>query len=265
MKCRYVFMISMALLAAAGHWQGAQAEESVGESDSSADAPRRMAGTGAFLPLTQSATLNGQRASGVAMGGYDSARKGGLFGAAAEARVWKGLTLRGGAAYIGSTGSTGSTGSLRPSFGARYQFLSEAHHGIDGGLGVFYQPEGLTEPEGEIEAVLSAGSHVGGTYLAGNLVYGQDPDGNERDGEVRVAVLQPLGTRVFLGLDARLRFDMGSRPATTEPQLDAVAGPVATVVAGPVALLLQGGVAALRMKGSNSYGAVVLGGLGHAF
>jgi hypothetical protein len=219
----------------------------------------RSAGTGALLPFTNGATLEQQRATGTAFGGYDSARKSGLFEAAAEARIWKGLSLRGGALY------TSSTDTLRPSFGARYQFLSEARHGIDGSLGVFYRPEGLTEPEGEIETVVSAGSHVGRTYLLGNLVYGQDPEANERDGEVRLAALHPVGGLVLLGLDARVRFDLGSQPTKLEAKLDAVAGPVATVLVGPVALTAQGGVSALRLEDSTSYGAVVLGGLGSSF
>jgi len=216
-------------------------------------------GAGAFLPLASAATMDQQRATAAVFGGYDSTRKTGLFEAAAEVRIWRGLSLRGGGLY------TASSDTLRPSFGARYQFLSEGRHGIDGSLGVFYRPEGLTEPEGEIETVASVGSHLGGTYLLGNLVYGQDPEANERDGEVRLAALRPVGSRVFLGLDSRLRFDLGSKPTKLEAKLDAVAGPVASVLVGPVALTLQGGASALRLKDSTSYGAVVLGGAGGAF
>ncbi|HXU81604.1 MAG TPA: hypothetical protein VN914_09415 [Polyangia bacterium] len=219
----------------------------------------RSAGSGGLLAFTSGASVEGQRAIGSAFGGYDSTRKSGLFEAAAEARIWKGLSLRGGALY------SGSSDTLRPSFGARYQFLTEGGQGIDGSLGVFYRPEGLTEPEGEIETVLSAGSHLGQTYLLANLVYGQDPEANERDGEVRIAALHPVGSMVFLGLDGRVRFDLGSKATKLEAKLDAVAGPVATVLVGPVALVAQGGVSALRLKDSTSYGAVVLGGLGSSF
>ena len=229
------------------------------EGRAQAQSVSRSAGSGALLPFTSGATLEDQRATGVAFGGYDSTRKSGLFEAAAEARIWKGLSLRGGALY------TSSTDTLRPSFGARYQFLSESRHGIDGSLGVFYRPEGLTEPEGEIETVVSAGSHLGQTYLLGNLVYGQDPEANERDGEVRLAAMHPVGSMVFLGIDARVRFDLGSKPTKLEAKVDAVAGPVVTVLVGPVALMAQAGASALRLEDSTSYGAVVLGGLGSSF
>jgi hypothetical protein len=208
------------------------------------------------LPFTSGATLEHQRAVGAAFGGYDTTRKTALFEAAAEARLWRGLSLRGGASY------SASSDTLRPSFGARYQFLSESGVGIDGSLGAFYRPEGLTEPEGEIETVLSAGRHLGRTYLLGNLVYGQDPEANERDGEVRIAALRPVGSLLVLGLDGRVRFDLGSKPTKLEAKLDAVAGPVVTVLAGPVTLTVQAGASALRLKDTTSYGAVVLGGLG---
>jgi hypothetical protein len=219
----------------------------------------RAACSGALLPFTSGATLGQQSATGAAFGGYDSTRKSGLFEAAAEARVWRGLSLRGGALY------TSSTDTFRPSFGARYEFLSESRHGIDGSVGAFYRPEGLTEPEGEIETVVSAGSHLGRTYLIGNLVYGQDPEANERDGEVRIAALRPLGSMVLLGLDGRVRFDLGSKPTKLEAKLDAVVGPLVTVLVGPVAVTAQAGASALWLKESTSYGAVVLGGLGSSF
>jgi hypothetical protein len=247
------------LLLASSAWPTLARAQGEAETAPRWSSPERSAGTGAFLPFTNLATVDGQRATGSAFGGYDTARNTGFFEAAAEVQIWKGLSLRGGALY------TASTDRLRPSFGARYQFLSESRHGLDGGVGVFYRPEGLTEPEGEIEAMVSGGRHVGRAYVLGNLVYGQDAEANERDGEVRIAALQPVGTRLFLGLDGRLRFDLGSQPSKLEAKLDAVVGPVATVVAGPVAFTVQAGASALKIKDDTSYGAVVLGGLGSSF
>ncbi|HXU83951.1 MAG TPA: hypothetical protein VN914_21295 [Polyangia bacterium] len=217
------------------------------------------AGTGAFLPFTLSPAIDKQSALGAAVGGYDGAHQAGVFEAAAEVRVFGPVALRGGAVYS----SAGDR--LRPSLGARVQALREGRHGLDGAIGVAYRPEGLTELEGEVEAVLSLGAHLGLTYLTGNLVYGQDPEGNERDGEVRLAALHPLG-RFLVGADARLRFDLGSQPAKQEARLDAVVGPVASMVAGPVALLLQGGASALKLQGTpTTVGALVLGGVGASF
>jgi hypothetical protein len=218
------------------------------------------AASGTFLAFTHSASLESQRAYGVGVGGYDSARSTGLFEATAEVRVWGPIALRGGAVY------TSGDERLRPSFGLRVQALRESASGLDMSAGVFYRPEGLTEPEGEVEAVLSAGRHLGNTYLLGNLVYGQDAEGNERDGEVRVAALHPITSRLLLGLDGRLRFDLGSkdRPGKDEPELDALVGPAASLALGPVALLLHGGGSAYRTT-STAYGAFVLAGLGSSF
>jgi hypothetical protein len=217
------------------------------------------AATGGFLALTHSATLEGPAAHGFASGGYDSARGASMFEAVAEARIWGPLAVRGGVVYTGDA-------RLRPSAGARVQALRERRHGLDGTLGVFYRPEGLTEPEGEIEAVVALGGHLGGSYLAGNLVYGQDPEGRERDGEVRLSVVAPALSRLHLGLDGRVRFDLGSAArGPDDATLDALAGPAAAVSLGPIALLLQGGGSALRLDTRTRYGAFVMGGAGTIF
>jgi hypothetical protein len=217
------------------------------------------AALGSFLAFSQPASLGAQAAYGTGIAGYDSSRKAGLFEAAAEARLWGPVSLRGGAIYIRGAERA------RPSFGARLQALQESRNGIDGSFGVFYRPEGLTEPEGELEAVISVGGHLGATYLLSNLVYGQDPEGNERDGELRIGALRPVASRLLVGLDGRLRVALGSPSAKHEPTLDALVGPAATALVGPVAFLLQAGGSAVRLDTRATYGMFVLGGIGAAF
>jgi hypothetical protein len=216
---------------------------------------------GCFLPFAQPAFV-AQRAFASGIAGYDSARKTGTFEATAEARLWGPIAVRGSAVY------TNTDHLMRPSFGARAQALREERHGIDGAFGVFYRPEGLTEPEGEIESVLSVGRHAGQTYLLGNLLYGQDPEGSERDGELHLAALRPIRSRFVVGFDGRLRFDLGSNAAKLaehhEATLDAMLGPSATAFAGPVALFVNGGAAAVRLQQQTSYGAFVMLGIGTA-
>jgi len=76
---------------------------------------------------------------------------------------------------------------------------------------------------------------------------GQDPEGNERVGEVRLALLEPFGACFLVGLDGRLRFDLGSQAAKlaqhNEPTMDAVAGPTILALLGPIAISAQGGAA----------------------
>jgi len=223
----------------------------------------QTAADGSFLPFTQVASVDHQRAYALGLAGYNSARGTGTFETAAEVHVWGPFAVRGGAVY------TNGGGVLRPSFGGRVQLLREGRHGVDGAVGVFYRPEGLTEPEGEIESVFAVGTHAGATYLLGNLLYGQDPEANERDGELRLAALRPVRSRFIVGLDGRLRFDLGSNPAKlaehNEATLDALLGPSATALVGPVALSLHGGGSVVRLRQTTSVGVFAGVGVGTAF
>jgi hypothetical protein len=218
---------------------------------------------GVFLPFSQPAGIEKKGAYAVGLAGYDTAQRTGSFEAATEVRLWGPLAVRGGAVY------TNEDRTLRPSFGARVQIVNERRAGVDGALGLFYRPEGLTEPEGEIESVLSLGRHVGGAYVLGNLLYGQDPEGDERDGEVRLALLHPVGGRLLAGFDSRLRLDLGSQAAKLaahhEATMDVAAGPTVAAALGPVAVSLQGGGSALRLAGQASFGAFMMTGLGVVF
>jgi hypothetical protein len=239
------------------------AERDEGAAAPAASQTQVAASSGAFLPFSQPAGAEAGRAHALGLAGYDSARRAGSFEAAAEVRLFGPVDLRGGAVY------TRADRALRPSFGARIGLLREARHGLDAAFGVFYRPEGLTEPEGEIESVLSLGRHVGRAYLLGNLLYGQDPEGSERDGEVRLAALVTLRSRLVVGLDSRLRFDLGSQAAKLaehhEPTMDVAAGPTVAMLLGPVAVSLQGGASALRLQQRAATGAFAMTGIGTAF
>jgi hypothetical protein len=233
---------------------------------SSADATpaRATVASGGFLSLTQAASLEGRRAAGIAVAGVDSARDSASAEVATEARLGGPVVLRAGVQYGTDSRQT------RPSVGLRAQLLSEGRHGVDGAVGAVYKPEGLTEPEGEVEASLAVARHLGSIYAIGNVVYGQDPEGNERDGELRLAALAPVGSHATLGFDGRARIDLGSRQATLmahhEATFDLLAGPSASVLVGPVALLVQAGASAVTFHGeSMRVGAFGLLGGGAAF
>jgi hypothetical protein len=195
-------------------------------------------------------------------GGYDSSRRGPLANAAAEVTIWGPVALRVETAY------SNDTNRMRPSVGARAQLLRQAAHGVDGSLTVFYKAEGFTEAEGEIETFASIGRRFRYIYLLGNFVYGQDPEGNERDGELRAAALHQRGA-FSLGLDTRVRFAIGPQhgPAqTTEPAFDLAGGPVVTATAGSFAVFAEAGPSAFKMATADTrYGLQALGGLGAAF
>jgi hypothetical protein len=223
----------------------------------------RAAAEGALLPFTLAPRVGSTAAVVATYGGYDGAR-GAVMESWADVRLWGPLAIRGGA-ELGD-----SSHRMRPSVGARLQFLSERRHGLDAALSVSYRAEGFTEPEGEIETVIAFGRRIGRAMMIANLAYGQDPDGHERDGEVRAAVLGPVSRRGRLGIDGRWRFDLGSDlshlQASHEPTTDADVGPVAEVTLGPVALTAHAGASVVRrIDIGTRVGAVVLAGLGTAF
>jgi hypothetical protein len=199
---------------------------------------------GSFVPQTLSARVGATPGLALGSGGYDSARRAPSMDSAAEVSVWGPFALRAGVTY-----STDSK-RMRPSVGGRVQVLRQEAHGIDGALSVFFKTEGFTEPEGEIETFASIGRRFQHFAVTGNLVYGQDPEGNERDGEIRFAAFRQ-GRRLGIGLDSRLRFAIGvQHVSNVEPKLDFFGGPVGTLLAGPVALFAEAGPSAFEVAGS---------------
>lgn len=239
-------------------------EEQVSTHDSWSDTVRSAVANGSFLPLSLTPTVGAAAAQAAGYAGYDSANEAAAMTSFAEVRVYGPLALR-----MGARLNEGEE-ELGPFIAGRVQVLSEAGQGVDGAVAVFYKAEGFDEPEGEIEVVLSAGKRVGRTLLLGNLVYGQDPEGHERDGELRAAALVRLTSSVHLGVDAQGRFDLGSDRAklraTNEPTYDFDAGPVLTCALGPISLGAHFGVSVVRhLEQSAELGMVALGGLGTAF
>jgi hypothetical protein len=217
---------------------------------------------GIVVPFTLAAKVGSVPAFATAFGGYDGARSAPIMTATAEARIWGPIALRGGAEY------SDVRKGMRPTVGLRAQVLRQERHGVDGAISVFYRPEGFTEPEGEIETFISLGRRIDRVTLLGNLVYGQDPEGNERDGELRFSSLYAAGRWAF-GVDSRARFALGPQKtamAQSEPKLDFMAGPLAAATVGPVALYAEAGPSLLKLAGSTTAaGFAGLGGVAAVF
>jgi hypothetical protein len=220
----------------------------------------RSAEAGMFLPYTMAPRTDSQRAFAFVLGGYDSPREHGQLEGTADLTVWGPLAVRIGVLY----GQTSD--QLRPSAGLRVQALSQASQGVDLSLGAFYRPEGFTEMEGEVEFVAAVARTFGHLGMFANLVYGQDPEGAERDAELRLAGLYAFDARFFGGIDSRLRFDLGEEEGKLrsegEAEFDLVAGPTVMYALGEVALIAQVGVSGVGFEQSPRWGVVALGGLG---
>jgi hypothetical protein len=247
--------------AVVGFGSTSQAQE-VQEPERAADPAIAATAAGSYLPETLLATVGTTPVFAFGSGGYDSSRRGPLVDAAVEVAIWGPFALRAQATY------SNDTARMRPSIAGRVQLLRQERHGVDGALTVFFKTEGFTETEGEIETFASLGHRFEQVSLIGNLVYGQDPEGNERDGEIRVAAFHQHKW-LFYGLDSRVRFAVGTqhgRAATTEPVLDFLGGPVVMAATGPVAVFAQAGPSAFELAGSPSrLGVAAFAGLGAAY
>ena len=214
------------------------------------------------MPFSLPARVGTARAVAWGLGGYDAARRGPVADAAAEVQLWGPIALRGGATY------SNDTDRMRPSAGVRVQLLRQPASGIDGAVSVFYKAEGFTEAEGEIETLLSVGHVFDDTAVLGNLVYGQDPEGNERDGELRASVIRRAG-RFGLGVDSRARAALGTQHGTAaikEPRYDATVAAVGSVTLGEIVLFAEAGPNVVRMpQAADRYGAIAFAGIGSAF
>ena len=217
---------------------------------------------GSFLPETLSARIGSTKLFAYGSGGYDSSRGGPLIDSAVEASVWGPFALRFQAVY------GNNTDKMRPSIAGRVQLLRQERQGLDGALTVFFKTEGFTETEGELEVFASLGRRFEQLSLIGNLVYGQDPEGNERDGEVHAAAFRQHKWLMY-GIDSRVRFAIGMQhghAATTEPVFDFMAGPIATAATGMGALFAQVGPSAFQLdNGPTHVGVAALAGLGAAY
>jgi hypothetical protein len=247
-------VVALSVLLPAGT---ASAEPSEG-SETSPERATLSAAAGMLLPYTIAARVDSQTAFARAMGGYDSARRSAQLEGTAEIRIIGPLAARLGVM------SNDSSNKLRPTAGLRVQALSQAQQAIDMSVGAFYKPEGFTQAEGEVEFVLAFGRRFGRLGLFGNLVYGQDPEGAERDGEARLAALYAWSAALQVGIDTRLRIDLGSqagkRRTAGEAAFDFVAGPTASYALGTVAVLAQAGLSGVD-AGTPRWGAVALLGL----
>ncbi|MFI5308632.1 MAG: hypothetical protein ACHQ53_14830 [Polyangiales bacterium] len=216
---------------------------------------------GMFLPYTIAPRTDSQRAFALVLSGYDMPRKQAQLEGTADVTLFGPLAARVGVLY----GQTSSR--LRPSAGLRLQALSQASHGIDMAVGAFYRPEGFTEAEGEVEVLASFARSFGHLGLFANLIYGQDPEGAERDGEVRLACAYAWSARFRGGIDTRIRFDLGSAASTRrtsgEAEYDFVVGPTASYVLGDVALIAQAGLSGVGYH-QPRFGPVALAGLAGA-
>ena len=163
---------------------------------------------------------------------YDGAQKRGELDVLGEIHVWGPLEL--------VLGVNVSRDGAKPSGGLGVHVFQHAMAYLR------YKAEGFEEPEGEIEATFAYGRPIGDIRLAGDVAYGQDPEGTERDAELGVSAQYEILDAWFAGLAGRYRDALGSMK---EPLVrDAVAGAASTWSYGRFALTGVVGVAMVELR-----------------
>ena len=191
-----------------------------------------------------------------------------MMGANVEAALGYRVVIVAGVTY--SPATTTQAGTAQPSVLARVQILDQARHGIDGAVSVGYGRDCYVDEQGLFVASLAAGWRSERTALLANLGYGQDGEGDDHEGDLRLAGLYRVTRHLHVGLDARLRKMLRTTDPKTlgnvmgvigVPELEFTAGPVAALTAGLWGLLVESGVNAVR-QGTLRTGAIVVGGGG---
>jgi hypothetical protein len=221
---------------------------------------------GRFLPGAVVPESGDARASGLGWGGYDGGTHNLVGGAGAEARLGSRVVLGVGATYAPGNDLHGA--GVRPSVTLRAQLLDQGRHGVDGGVALSYRADRFVGEEGFFQGTIALGARsAAGTVLA-NLAYGMDGEGDDREGELRLAGLHRVGANLHVGVDGRVRRSLGStdplRIAHGTPSLAYSIGPVVSYGIGPLALTLQAGLSGARIQHLEN-GALALGGVGGVF
>ncbi len=204
------------------------------------------ASAGTLLPLTLSPRVNAERVAVAVTSGYDGGNASATFVTTADVRLAGPVGARVGFTYLPDV--TGKV--FQPHVGLRLQLLHQGQHGLDGAVAVFYRMERLTQDEGMVQLLWTMARRFNTLSLFANLAYGQDPEGDDRDGELRIAAQIAASSRLQLGVDGRIRVDLfstdarrGMRGATN---LDFAVGPLATLTVGRFAFVGHAGMSGVR-------------------
>jgi hypothetical protein len=224
---------------------GAQSarDDDAGDTNATAPAAAAAAGVGAFQPFTTSARGDTQRALGFFQGGYDSARRGSVFQAAAEVQVWGRLSLRGGGSYLGPSGQ------MQPDVAIKVDVLRQELHGVDVAAVAGYEAQGFNLIPAVV-ARAAIGRTLDRTRVTANVGYGIGTRAGERFGDLRMAAMQRLPRDLHLGLDSRFRIDLerdADEPAG-EPEWELAAGPMVALPMGRFVLSAAGGATAIKVR-----------------
>jgi hypothetical protein len=262
---RRVIVVGLAASLWASQPSGARADEAeaIGDSAVSERVISAALSPARFLPGVVMADAGAARVSGLAWGGYDGATGTALMGATAEARLSARVVIGAGAVY--APAAYDQAAAVRPSVVLRVQILEQRSRGFDAGVAVAYREDRFVGEEGFIQGTVATAYQGERNSWLGNLSYGQDGEGDDFEGELRLAALRRFGERVNLGVDGRFRKSLWSTDARGNPTMEYRVAPTLAYALGPVALTAAAGVGGVRVAGRTESGFVALGGVGAIF
>jgi len=218
-----------------------------------------------FLPTTSGAAVARARSVTTAWGGIDGAGRTPVLSIGTELRIARRLALLVGAGY---DQSGAPSPGLRPRVGLRAQVLEQEASGLDLGASLAFRQDRFTSEDGMIQVGVAVGRSFGATSLVGNLVYAQDGEGDDYEGEFRLAALQRVRGGLHVGVEGRYERLLASedphRQERGNPTMEAGAGPIVAYMAGSWLLAVEAGYSARRTDRLQS-GFTMLGGIGAAF
>jgi len=218
-----------------------------------------------FLASTASAVVADSASVTAAWGGYDGAARTPTAAIGTELRLVRRVSLLAGVSY-GSTNM--SDAGLRPQLGVRVQFLEQRRAGVDASAAFLFRQDRFTTEDGLFQGAVALGRTFGETSAVLNIVYGQDGEGDDHQGELRLAGLRRVRGGLHLGVEARYMRSLAStdphRAALGTPSMELMAGPLVAYTSGAWALMVEAGFAAQRTTQLQT-GMTTLGGVGAVF
>ena len=209
-----------------------RAEVDENAKNSAESSATQAAASGALSPFSVAPGVP-RTATGVALGGYDSAAKTFRARGAAEGRLLDFLAAR-----VEYEHGPANGPSDRVSLGLRAKFLNQADHGVELGALAFYQP-GDFRQEGDIVLGLLLARRFDRLTFVLNPLVGSDTEGDDQSFELRFSGLYKAESWLVVGLDSRGRYNFSTDQKRAGHALldwEAQAGASAAFGIGPLLL-----------------------------
>jgi hypothetical protein len=218
-----------------------------------------------LLPNTTSAVVATTPALTAAWAGYDGAAQTPVMNLWTEVRLVRRLAIVAGVAY---GNAHASDAGLRPQLGVRLQVLQQRASGVDASVGFTFREDRFTAEDGLFQGELAVGRSFGETSTVVNVLYGQDGEGDDHEGELRLAAVRRVWRGLHVGAEGRYMHSLDStdphRAALGTPSAEAMTGPVLAYRTGSWGFLAELGVS-MRQTSRLDTGLATLGGIGTTF